>query len=773
MLLKKLIQTRHADADLPPEVRAGLVDSLFAPIASLIAGAVSCSIIGAAVAFRAADERIMAVSGAILAVGLLRVVSAVLYKRTRSGGSPAAVRIWELIYEFGAWMFAALLGLLCWMTLTHTKDASLHLAVSTTAAGYAAAISGRNAGRPFIAVGQLTLTALPLAISLLIYPEWLHKAQGVVVLLFIYGMIDITLGIREVIVQALTMTRKEAALAARFEEQANRFDIALNNMSHGLCMLDEQDRLRVWNERFIELLKLQNAPIRVGMRVSELVRHSIRAGNHSGRSVKTVFIDLASRLALGSNVEVSLDGDRIMALSRRMMNGGGSVVIIEDVTERKRAQDRIERLARYDELTGLANRSEFMEQIEPVLEAARVGDLAIAIHMIDLDRFKTINDTLGHPIGDKLLQEVARRLTRVIGQADMITRFGGDEFVVLQTGAANRDAAGGLAERLANALSDPFEIEGHRIDVGASVGIAMAPADGADASELLKKADMALYAAKNAGGGHHHFFASEMEQAAQERRGLELDLRAALAAGDFDLYFQPLVDLQTGRVTCCEALVRWTHPERGPVSPAAFIPAAEESGLIIPLGEWVLQRACAEAATWPSDVRVAVNLSPVQFRDRSLALQVVLALARSGLSNQQLELEITERVLLSEGDETLATMQQLQELGVAMSLDDFGTGYSSINYLRNFPFHKIKIDQSFTRDLDQRDAKAIVSTIAGLGAALNKTVVAEGIETKEQKQLITALGCHEGQGYLFARPMNGEAIRQFLRAQDANAQHVA
>jgi diguanylate cyclase (GGDEF)-like protein len=772
MLIKKLLKTRNADAELPPETRAALIHSLFAPISSLAIGAINCSIIGMAVAFSVGSRAILADSVAILAVGAVRVLSALLYRRSKKHYADT-VQFWEYVYEYGAWGFSGLLGLLCWLTLTQTTEAAMQMAVITTATGYAAAISGRNAGRPFIAVGQFTFIMLPMVIGLLIYPEWIHKALGFVGLLFIYSMIDITLGIRDVILQALIMTRKEAALAARFEEQAKRFDIALNNMSHGLCMLDEQERLRVWNERFVELLKLQNAPIRVGMRVSELVRHSIRAGNHNGRSVKAVFIDLASRLALGSNVEVSLDGERIMALSRRVMSGGGSVVIIEDVTERKRAQDRIERLARYDELTGLANRSQFVEQIEPVLAAVRTGDLPIAIHMIDLDRFKTINDTLGHPIGDKLLQQVARRLSREIGPADMITRFGGDEFVVLQTGAAQREAAGSVAERLANALSDPFDIDGHRIDVGASIGIAMSPADGTDASELLKKADMALYAAKNAGGGHHHFFATEMEQAAQERRGLELDLRGALAAGDFDLHFQPLIDLRTGRVTCCEALVRWTHPQRGPVSPAAFIPAAEESGLIIPLGEWVLRRACAEAATWPSDVRVAVNLSPVQVRDRSLALQVVLALARSGLSIQQLELEITERVLLSEADETLATMQQLQELGVAMSLDDFGTGYSSINYLRKFPFHKIKIDQSFTRDLDQRDAKAIVSTIAGLGAALNKTVVAEGIETKEQMHLIAALGCHEGQGYHFARPMNGEAIRNYLRAQDPAAQRVA
>jgi diguanylate cyclase (GGDEF)-like protein len=773
MLIRKLIEIRNADAELPPETRAALIHSLFAPISSLAIGAINGSIIGMAVALSVGNRAILADSIAILAVGTLRVVSAIFYRRSKHTHQVDAIRFWECAYEYGAWGFSGLLGLLCWLTLTQTSNAALQMAVITTATGYAAAISGRNAGRPFIAVGQFTSIMLPMVIGLLIYPDWMHKVLGFVGLLFIYGMMDITLGIRDVIIQALIMTRKEAALAARFEEQANRFDIALNNMSHGLCMLDEQDRLQVWNERFIELLNLQKAPIRVGLRITDLVRHSIRAGNHSARSVKTVFLDLASRLACGSNVEITF-GERVMALSRRIMDGGGSVVTIEEVTERKRAQDRIEHLARYDELTGLANRTQFVEQIDAVLAAVRAADLRVAIQMIDLDRFKTINDTLGHPIGDKLLKEVADRLSRVIGPADMITRFGGDEFVVLQTGAAQRETAGALAERLVNALSDPFDIDGHRIDIGASIGIAMAPADGVDASELLKKADMALYAAKNAGGGHHHFFASEMEQAAQERRGLELDLRAALAAGDFQLHFQPLVDLRSGRITCCEALVRWTHPERGPISPAVFIPAAEETGLIIPLGEWVLQRACEEAATWPSDVRVAVNLSPVQFRDRSLALQVVLALARSGLSSSQLELELTERVLLNEGDDTLATMQQLQDLGVAMSLDDFGTGYSSINYLRKFPFHKIKIDQSFTRDLaGERDATAIVSTIAGLGAALNKTVVAEGIETKEQMQLVAALGCHEGQGYYFARPMSGDAIRERLQDDGAAAQRVA
>ena len=600
--------------------------------------------------------------------------------------------------------------------------------------------------------------------------------MGVVVLMFIYGMMDITLSIRDIIIQALTMTRKEAALAARFEEQANRFDIALNNMSHGLCMLDPQDRLQVWNERFLELLHLQKAPVRVGMRISQLVRHSIRAGNHKAQSAKQVITDLVSGLRQDrlDQFHTSPDGDRTIAVSRRMMAGGGSVVILEDVTERKRAQERITHLAKFDELTGLANRAQFRERISGMLAAMHERQNHLTIHLIDLDRFKAINDTLGHPIGDKLLKEVAFRLGSVIKPSDMITRFGGDEFVVLQTGTERRQDAEWLAQRLARTLKEPFEIDGHRMDIGASIGIAMAPNDGIDADQLLKKADMALYAAKNGGGGGHRFFAMDMEEAVQERRALELDLREALGSEQFHLNYQPLVDLRTGRVTTCEALLRWTHPVRGAVPPAVFIPVAEETGLIIALGEWALNRACSEAATWPHGVKVAVNLSPVQFRDRGLALQVVTALAKSGLSPQRLEVEVTERLLLEDNDGTLATMQQLNNLGVGLSLDDFGTGYSSLNYLRKFPFHKIKIDQSFICDLgDERDARAIIGAVASLGAGLDKTVVAEGIETEEQMKLVTSQGCQEGQGFLFGRPMSAAAIRARLETPVTLAQMVA
>ena len=776
MLIKKLIQSRIADAKLPTEIRAALVESLFAPIVSLIVGAIACSIIGAAVALRVGDWWLMANSVAILAVGMLRVTSAVFYRRYKNSEQLAVTKRWELVYEYGAWGFAMLLGLLCWLTITHTSDATLHMAVATTTAGYGAAISGRNAGRPVIAVGQLTLCTLPMATALLLYPDLVHKALGVVVLMFIYGMIDITLSIRDIIIQALTMTRKEAALAASFEEQANRFDVALNNMSHGLCMLDQQDRLQVWNERFIELLHLQNAPIRVGMRMAQMIRHSIRAGNFKTKSVKEVMHELAGGLRQDKfdQFQTSPDGDRTIAVSRRMKSGGGSVIILEDVTERKRAQERIAHLAQFDELTGLANRTQFRERINGILSALNESENHLTLHLIDLDRFKAINDTLGHPIGDKLLKEVAARLSTVIRPIDMLTRFGGDEFVVLQMATERNQDAKRLAMRLASTLNEPFEIDGHRIDIGASIGIAVAPQDGVDADQLLKKVDMALYAAKKSGGGSHCFFAMEMEDAAQERRAIEIDLREALALQQFHLNYQPLVDLATGQVTTCEALLRWTHPVRGNVPPSVFIPVAEETGQIVAIGEWALNRACVDAATWPNGVKVAVNLSPVQFRERGLTLQVVIALAKSGLAAQRLELEVTERVLLEETEATLAAMRQLNNLGVGLSLDDFGTGYSSLNYLRKFPFHKIKIDQSFIVDLgDERDARAIIGAVASLGAGLDKIVVAEGIETEEQMNLVRSQGCHEGQGYLFGRPMSGEAIRARLEAPADAAQKVA
>jgi len=437
--------------------------------------------------------------------------------------------------------------------------------------------------------------------------------------------------------------------------------------------------------------------------------------------------------------------------------------VSEDIAERKRAEAQIARLAHYDPLTDLPNRVLFQKDLsEALARRARAGG-HLAVHFIDLDRFKTVNDTLGHPLGDDLLRIAAQRLRACVRDGDTVARLGGDEFAVVQNGLTDLTGATRLAQRVVEAMAAPFELQGHQVMIGASVGVALAPSDGESPDELLKKADMALYRAKADGRGAFHFFEKAMDEQLQARRGLELDLRRALLAGEFELFYQPLYNLGDDRVTGCEALVRWRHPERGMVSPADFIPLAEEIGLIVPLGEWVLRTACREAAGWPDHVRVAVNLSPAQFRDRTLVSSVVSALAMSGLPAQRLELEITESVLLQDNAANLKVLHDLKALGVRISMDDFGTGYSSLSYLRSFPFDKIKIDQTFVRDiLKDSDALAIIRAVLDLGASLGIVTTAEGVESREQLDALRHHGCAEIQGYYISRPSPASDMGRML-----------
>lgn len=442
----------------------------------------------------------------------------------------------------------------------------------------------------------------------------------------------------------------------------------------------------------------------------------------------------------------------------------------------RRGVAQIARLAHYDPLTELPNRVLFQQHLsEALARRARKGD-QLAVHFIDLDRFKTVNDTLGHPLGDALLREAAERLRGCVREGDTVARLGGDEFAVVQTGLDDMTGATRLAGRIVEAMAAPFDLQGHQVVIGASVGVAAAPSDGEDADELLKKADMALYRAKADGRGAFHFFERAMDEQLQARRALELDLRRALQAGEFELFYQPLYNLGDERVTGCEALLRWRHPERGMVSPADFIPLAEEIGLIVQLGEWVLRTACAEAAHWPSHVRLAVNLSPAQFRDRGLVRTVVSALAASGLSAQRLELEITESVLLQDSQANMQMLHDLKALGVRISMDDFGTGYSSLSYLRSFPFDKIKIDQTFVRDiLEDSDAMAIIKAVLDLGSSMGIVTTAEGVETLEQLNALRGQGCAEIQGYFISRPAPASEIAKLLgiTATSAEAEALA
>jgi diguanylate cyclase (GGDEF)-like protein len=445
----------------------------------------------------------------------------------------------------------------------------------------------------------------------------------------------------------------------------------------------------------------------------------------------------------------------------------------EDVTERRRSEAKILYLAHHDALTDLPNRALFHEQLGQALCHAKPGE-ELAVLCLDIDHFKSVNDTLGHPFGDALLRTAADRLRACIRESDMIARLGGDEFAIVQVGGCQPTDATALATRLIEAISAPYDLEGHHVVVGMSVGIALAPDDGDDPHQLLKNADMALYRAKADGRGTYHFFEADMDARIQARRTLELDLRKAIQNGEFELFYQPFIEIRSGHISGFEALLRWRHPQRGMIAPTDFIPLAEETGLIVPIGDWVLRQACREAATWPSHVKVAVNLSAVQFRNKNLLATVIAGLATSGVDATRLEVEITESVLLHDSDATLAVLYQLCGLGVRISMDDFGTGYSSLSYLRKFPFDKIKIDRSFIHDMsDRHDSLAIVRAVTAMGAGLGMTTTAEGVETPEQLERLRLEGCTEAQGYLFSRPRPAAELHELLVAFSPKLKAIA
>jgi len=457
---------------------------------------------------------------------------------------------------------------------------------------------------------------------------------------------------------------------------------------------------------------------------------------------------------------------RTLAISHQPTEEAGWVATYEDVTERRRVEARIAYMAHHDALTDLPNRALLCERIEHAFARAhRFGEVFTILYM-DLDRFKSVNDTLGHPVGDGLLKAVADRLRGCTRDTDLVARMGGDEFAILQIGAESASDADQLAERIREVVSAPYQVDGHSVIIGTSIGIAIAPDSGVSADQLLKNADLALYRAKADGRGTHRFFEAGMDEELQTRRLIELDLRKALTAGEFEVFYQPLVRLSDGAITGYEALLRWHHPERGFIPPSEFVPIAEEIGLIVPLGEWVLRQACGQAANWDSAIKIAVNLSPIQLRSRDLVQVVMLTLASSGLAATRLELEITESVFLQDNELTLSILHDLRGFGVRIAMDDFGTGYSSLSYLRSFPFDKIKLDRSFVRDLGVRpDSIAIVQSIAALGANLGMTTIAEGIETEEQMERLREAGFVEGQGYLFGRP---QPVRQLVTQSARN-----
>ncbi|MEH2517980.1 diguanylate cyclase (GGDEF)-like protein/PAS domain S-box-containing protein [Bradyrhizobium sp. AZCC 1610] len=559
------------------------------------------------------------------------------------------------------------------------------------------------------------------------------------------------------------LSHQHRASKQRLSLEKQRLDTAVSNMTQGLLLFDAKQNLIICNKRYLDMYGLSADVVKPGCSFREVIAHRKETGSFVGdidHYLELVLRDISHRNVM----VISTPDGRSIQIVNEPVPDGGWLATHEDITERRRAEERITHLAHYDALTDLPNRALFHERLKRELSHA-APDRQLAVLYIDIDEFKSVNDSLGHMIGDELLKSVASSLAACARKTDFVARLGGDEFAIVQTGIEDTDDVMKLVSRIFEAIRIPYQCLGHQVTTDASISIALAPRDGSDIDQILKNADLAMYAAKAAGRRTYRFFETEMEAEVRARRSLEMDLRQALVDGGFEVYYQPCLDLQTNAITGCEALVRWRHPQRGMISPAEFVPLAEDTGLINQLGEWVLTTACKEAVSWPGTIRLAVNVSPVQFRSGMLALKVMAALAASGLAASRLELEITEAVLIRDDEAALAVLHDLRAIGVRIALDDFGTGYSSLSYLQRFPFDKIKIDRCFITDIAEPEgSSSIVQAVVTIAADRHMTTTAEGVETEQQRDLLRELGCSEMQGYLFSPPKPAAEIRPLLFA---------
>ena len=703
-----------------------------------LALAVSIVTVGLTVALLNNQPSTAAIGGAIVGLG----VAVLHYVGMMAVALPAHV-VWSPGIVLSSVLFGSLFAALALVVATRSDDRN-H-GIGATALLTLAVVSHHFTGMgamtvipdPGVAVDEMSIS--PVALSSL----------TAIVTFAILGI-------------ALIAAMLDRRAKGEMRHQKVLLDTALSNMSQGLCMFDADGRVLLANDRYGAMMGQSKIPLR-GRLLRDVLRDQKLNGDWDGDPDQFAADVMAETRAGHTVTKVMTRGGRSIRVVDQPMKGGGWVATFEDITEWQQAQERISHMARHDALTNLPNRTLFREQLEKGLRLARRSD-QLAVFCLDLDHFKIINDSLGHPVGDALLKAVAQRLGECVTEHDTVARLGGDEFAIVQfCSDCDPSAVAALASLVVETIAAPYDIGGHQLVIGVSIGISLAPEDGKNPDELLKKADLALYRAKADGRGTYRFFETGMDARAQARRMLELDLRKALQRDEFEVHYQPIRDVARDRIVACEALLRWNHSLRGLIPPANFIALAEETGLIIPIGEFVLRQACADAAGWPQDVAVAVNLSPVQFKNPNLVSSVKAALEASRLAADRLELEITETVLLQNSAATLAVLHELRALGIRISLDDFGTGYSSLSYLRSFPFDKIKIDRSFVSDLATReDSMAIVRAVTGLGKSLGIVTTAEGVETDAQFELLRREGCTQAQGYLFSAPRPAAEVEQIL-----------
>ena len=752
------LQTYRPAEASSSEISISLIDSLYRDGPTFLVGTIFTAGPAFITYWKTGEILLLSCALAIAVVGGARGLLMYVYCRRRSTITTLEVAtLWERLYLAGATVTHILLGMWCYVAFSQTSDPFVHLFSFSMTILYGAGIFGRNFANPRFVIVQIFCLVVPMSAALLLYGNPYYWIFAGFLSLSFFAIKFIADRLRRILFDSATKSRDMAQLA-------NRFDAALNNMPHGLCMFDTEGHIVVSNQKLSQLMGLQTSELK-GLSLRRLLeKSSVEAGLISEVNAQRLIDRMTAKLARDDDAAlvVEMQNGRILEFTLQSMDNGGLVLLAEDITERKAAEAEKDRLARFDSLTGLPNRAVLRDRMERALGECRPDNMC-AVHFIDLDQFKQVNDTLGHTRGDMLLEAVAKRLVNAAGDAGVIARFGGDEFVVLQAPITSPQQGKSLAQSILTNLGGTYDLDGYEVVASASVGIAIAESK-IDPDQFLRNADMALYRAKSEGRGTWRWFEASMEARAQARRTLELDLRHALETEAFELHYQPLFNLKTRSIVTCEALIRWSHPARGMIPPSQFIPVAEEMGLIIEIGKQVLNKACLECLTWPGATSVAVNLSPMQFSRSNVPALVRDVLAATNFSPSRLEIEITESTLLQDTIKTRNDLRQLEHLGVKISLDDFGTAYSSLSYLHSFPFHKVKIDQSFLRGLvDDERRVTLLSGMTRLSARLGLHVVVEGVETEEQLELLASDdSIDEVQGYLLCRPMPASDLRKLL-----------
>ncbi len=762
MVARVAAQLAGTAPPVPPDVHLLLITPLFERPASLMLGHSADLLLCLVAILLRRDGWAMAFMAFQLALAAGRILLLLNARRNRARhGAQALLRAAPGYFAIGL-VWAAMNGAFnAWAATAFLSD-PLGILTLTVAMGTCAGITGRNAGTARFARGQIACMLVPLTASLAVLGGW-GLLLALLIALYLIAVFSIVGRLHADLVNMFTVQRSNAALTAHF-------DAALSNMSQGLILYDADRSLRVINRRFFALFGVAQGSLQPGQYPQDVMRACVAAGAVAANSDAASLEDLA---AAGGECVLELADGRAIAVSHDVLPDGASISTFEDVTERRRGEARIVHMARHDALTGLPNRLLFRDRLDQAIAWLGRGE-GFALACLDLDHFKTVNDTLGHGAGDQLLKAVAERLLCCLREVDTVARLGGDEFALILPGLTDGNEAQALARRLIEAISRPYTLQGHLVTIGMSVGVALAPRDGSAPDPLMIHADLALYEAKAAGRGTVAVFEQALSARLTARRALERDLRAGLGRDEFELYYQPIVSVRTGGIVGLEALLRWNHPQQGCMAPGRFIGMAEESGLIEELGDWAIGAACAQAATWPRPVGVAVNISPAQFRAGHLLQSVQRALQSSGLPPWRLEVEITEAALLRDMEGTLSVLRGLRALGVRVAFDDFGTGFSSLAHLHRFPFDKIKIDGSFIRDMGRSaSAAAIVGAIAGLGGSLNVITTAEEVETMAQLEQLRGLGCTEAQGHYFSRPARADDVAGLLlRAMQPERQAV-